>query len=90
MYDQAVAEYLTDLGLEGFPPESGMMIKDTYAKSGWKAFVQAGLNLTVEKSKTSRIRPIGMAEIYARLGQKDEQLHGWSGHTTNGTPDCCL
>ena len=72
MYDQAVAEYLTNQGPTPLTPERLARVKEAYTRAGWNAFLQTSLADMLEKSKKEYVRPFSMASLYARLGQKDE------------------
>jgi serine/threonine-protein kinase len=72
MYDQAVAQYIKSAALSGFPPEQLAKMNEVYAKSGWKAFVQATLD-HAQRDRT-QTPPFVTAGYYLRLGQKDEAI----------------
>ena len=71
-YDQAIAQYLRAFEASNVPPEDLVRFKETYAKSGWKAFWQVVLDGTLERAKKSYQSPFVIALFYTRLGQKDE------------------
>jgi TolB-like protein/Tfp pilus assembly protein PilF len=71
MYDQAAAELMKVPGLRA-SPETVALMKETYARSGWKAFLRARLDDLLERSKKEYAPPFAVASLYARLGQKDE------------------
>lgn len=48
-------------------------MNEAYAKSGWKAYVQAVLDYALNDTKT-RTPPFVMAGYYTRLGQKEEAI----------------
>jgi len=71
MYDQAVAEYTKSQQLTRTPPEMIRKLQETYAKSGWKSYVQ----LNVDQVLSLRgLPPFVLATFYARLDRKDEAL----------------
>jgi tetratricopeptide (TPR) repeat protein len=74
MYDQAVEEYMASAALNRLPPEAIAQMKSIYAKSGWKAFVQANMERVVEQANKGQFSPFVIASFYAKLGQKDEAL----------------
>ena len=69
---KAAAEFLKVPGPSGASPETVALMKETYAKSGWKAFLRVRLADLLERSKKEYTRPFTAASLYARLGQKDE------------------
>lgn len=71
-YDEAVAQYIKGFEASEVPAEQLQMLKETYAKSGWKGYWQAVLNGTLERAKSRYQPPFVIALFYARLGQKDE------------------
>ena len=73
MYDKAVGEYNKSAALSGFPPDQLAKMNEAYAKSGWKAFVQAVLDYALHDRKT-KTSPFVMAGYYTRLGQKEEAI----------------
>jgi len=73
MYDDAVREYNISAALNGFPPERLAQMNAAYAKAGWKAYVEAVLEHTLQLSK-NKTPPFVIAGYYARLGRKDEAI----------------
>src|SRR5687767_14620080 len=73
MYDDAVREYNISAALNGFPSERLAQMNEAYTKSGWKAYVQAVLEHTLQLSK-NKTPPFVIAGYYARLGRKDEAI----------------
>ncbi len=67
MYDQAVAEVMKIT-----PPERAHMFGEAYRNSGIKGFYEKSLEIALEQSKKGYISPWNIAQIYARLGKKDE------------------
>jgi TolB-like protein len=74
MYDQAVEEYSQNALLGRVPPEEVQRMKDVYAKSGWKAYIQANLDRLVKEPSRSATPSFVIAGVYARLGRKEEAL----------------
>ena len=72
MYDQAVSEYNISAKLSGFPPHELAKMNEAYAKSGWKAYVQAVLDYA--QRGRSNTPAFVFAGYYLRLGQKDEAI----------------
>ncbi len=74
MYDQAVEEYSKAALLGGVKSEALENMKETYKKSGWKAYVQVNLDQLVTQSPRRQFTPFVVAGFYARLDRKDEAL----------------
>jgi len=74
MYDQAVAEYTKSQGISIIPPEQIQKLKDVYAKSGWKAYMQMSIDLLLPDSQRTLFPPFAIATFYARLGNADETM----------------
>lgn len=74
MYDEAVAEYTKSQGVSILPPETVQKLKDVYAKSGWKAYMQMSIDLLTTDSQRRVFPPFVIASFYARLGNKDEAI----------------
>ena len=73
MYNKAIGEYSKSAALTGFPPDQLAKMNEAYAKSGWKAYVQAVLDYALNDRK-NRTPPFVMAGYYTRLGQKEEAI----------------
>jgi TolB-like protein/Tfp pilus assembly protein PilF len=71
-YDQAVTQYIKAFEASNVPPEQLQVLKETYAKAGWKAFWQAVLNGFLERGRDNYQPPFLFAVFYARLGEKDQ------------------
>ena len=75
MYDQAVEEYSKASLVSRAPPEEVKKLKDVYAKSGWKAYLEVNLDRLVNQSQQSSApTSFVIAGLYARLGRKEEAL----------------
>jgi len=74
MYDQAVEEYSKSVLMGRGSPEEVQKMKDAYAKSGWKAYVQMNLDRLVDQSQRTPVPPFVIATMYARLGRKEEAI----------------
>lgn len=72
MYDQAFAEYLKASEVAGFNNANLAEMRDAYTRGGWKAYLEATLKNTLERSQRGYTPPYVVASIYARLGRKDE------------------
>ena len=73
MYDEAFAKYGDAAKVVGLPPEIRQRIEQVYAKSGWKAYLQASLDQFLQPQQGNRkLPPFVIATYYARLGKKDE------------------
>jgi eukaryotic-like serine/threonine-protein kinase len=71
MYDQAVEAYTKAATIGGSKPEMLQSMKETYQKSGWKAYVQMNLDLFTPQFQFT---PFVVATFYARLDRKDEAI----------------
>ncbi|HEV8189306.1 MAG TPA: protein kinase [Pyrinomonadaceae bacterium] len=74
MYDQAVAEYTKSQGISIIPPEQIQKLKDVYARSGWKAYMQMSIDLLLPDSQRTLFPPFAIATFSARLGNADETM----------------
>jgi DNA-binding winged helix-turn-helix (wHTH) protein/TolB-like protein len=73
MYPEAVDAYLTALELlEGWKRSEIESAHFAFNKLGWNGFVKRILNLYVERADREFIRPLVLAEWYARNGQINE------------------
>jgi eukaryotic-like serine/threonine-protein kinase len=74
LYDQAVEAYLKFYGpIKQQGPEAVAAFRKVYAGSGWKGFWRKALDLDMERAKRG-VNLHGLAESYARLGEKDQAL----------------
>jgi serine/threonine-protein kinase len=73
MHSEAVREYSKSAALSGFPPDQLAKMNDAFAKSGWKAYVQAVLDYSLSDQKI-RTPPFVLAGYYMRLGQTEEAI----------------
>ena len=73
-YDQAIAQYTTAGKASGLPAEVLAPANLAYAKSGWKAYLQASLDQILNRPPGRKFPPYVVATYYARLGQKEEAL----------------
>ncbi|HJZ80858.1 MAG TPA: protein kinase [Pyrinomonadaceae bacterium] len=71
-YDQAVEEFAKATDVSGFTAADLAKMKEAYAKSGRNGYLQVALDVTLENSKKGYVPAFVAAEIYARLGQKDQ------------------
>ena len=72
MQDEAVAEYLT--AISGAPAEEITALRDAYSTLGWKGFWRKRLDILKKESEQRYISPLRVAQIYIRLGEKDQAL----------------
>jgi TolB-like protein/Tfp pilus assembly protein PilF len=73
MYDEAVVAYTMSGKLSGVPHTELAQMNEAFAKSGWKGFVQANLDRTLQDPKR-KTPPYVVAGFYARLGRREEAL----------------
>ena len=76
LYDQAVAAYLKSATYGRFGPEIEASLRTAYAVSGWRGYWQTVLDLKKKQAEHGYVRPYIFANIYARLGDKDQAI-GW-------------
>jgi eukaryotic-like serine/threonine-protein kinase len=74
MYDQAVEEYSKTALLGRNSPEAVQKMREVYAKSGWKAYLEASLDNLMSQPRARSIPPFVVATMYARLGRKEEAI----------------
>ena len=74
MYDEAVVAYTMSGKLSGIPHAELAKLNEAYAKAGWKGFVQANLDRTLQQDSQRKPPPYVMAGYYARLGRREEAL----------------
>ncbi len=72
LYEQAVEAFLKRTEVSQLGSKESSALKEAYATSGWKGFWLKSLNLQKEKAKQRYVAPYWSAEIYARLGEKDQ------------------
>lgn len=73
MHAQAIENYLSSMAQHGLRPEEGERLRAVFKGSGWHGFLEAQRE---EKSKARQVAPFEMAQLYARLGDKD-QAFAW-------------
>jgi TolB-like protein/DNA-binding winged helix-turn-helix (wHTH) protein/Tfp pilus assembly protein PilF len=76
LYDQAVEAWLKTGQFTVHGPEAGAALREAYASSGWKGFWRKALDLKKSRAKQMNGDLYGLAENYARLGDKD-QAFAW-------------
>jgi len=72
MHTQALEAYLKYLNLGGAPPEITEEFREAFRVSGWQGFLRKQLETLETKSRTRQVEPFQFADVYVRLGQKDE------------------
>ncbi len=71
-FPESVEAYLKNAALNGMPPEKADTLRKTFRKAGWNGFLRSQLESLEKGSKANSVDPYGRADLYARLGQKDE------------------
>jgi Predicted integral membrane protein len=71
MNDQAITEYLKEEIRSGRSAAEIDALKSAYAASGMKGYWLTQLELLKEKAKQRPVRPLELAEVYAKTGEKD-------------------
>lgn len=72
MHDQAVEEFSITAELNKTPPELIKKMKEVYAKSGWRSYVEMTLNQILSRPAQEQLPPFVMATLHAQLDNKDE------------------
>ena len=75
MEREAVEEYLKNEALSGSSAEAIASMKEAYAASGVRGFWRKNFEMKVEISKGGYLAPVVMAELHARLGEKDRAFY---------------
>ena len=71
-YDQAVAAYTKSSALNGAPADTLKKMSEVYAKSGFKAYIQA--NVDQLQQQGIQFPAFVLATFYARLDRQDETI----------------
>lgn len=74
MYDQAVQEYLDHEVRSGMPFADVTALRQAHAVRGWRGYWQKRLKLARTGESPKPSQSVFIAEIYARLGEKDQAL----------------
>lgn len=72
MYPEAVEAFLKSLSLGGVEPRVGEEFRETFRVSGWQGFLRKQLEILETRAKINQAAPYQFANLYVRLGQKDE------------------
>lgn len=72
MYAEAVEVYLKVQTLNEVPPKEVEEFRAAFRDSGWQGFLRKQLEEMEKKAKTGYVEPNGFANLYVRLGQRDE------------------
>lgn len=73
--EQALAERLIEIRLAGWSPEEINAMKRAYECCGLRGVWKCDLALAKDRQKTSYFSPYMLAQIYARLGEKEQTLN---------------
>ncbi len=74
MYDEAVKEYLESAKYGLLGSDAIAKLTETYPKSGWRAYVQANINMLENSMRKEQLPAFVMAGFYARIDQKQKAL----------------
>ena len=74
MYLQAFREYPREERFTGTTEAAAAAQQQVFEKSGWRGFWQKELEAALEESRREYVSSELIAEIYARLGEKDKAL----------------
>ena len=72
MYDQAIKENLESEAYWGMKSEDVTALSQAYAHRGWQGYWQKMLTIVAEQAKREPVPPGYMAELYARVGDKNK------------------
>jgi TolB-like protein/DNA-binding winged helix-turn-helix (wHTH) protein/Tfp pilus assembly protein PilF len=72
IYNEAVEEYLKAMALDGTAAEELAKYRETSVKSGRKGFLKEELRSAIASSKSHYFDSTAIAELYARLEEKDQ------------------
>ena len=72
MEQDAVEEYLRAAAFNGPEPEAVPALKEAYERSGMRGFWLKELEFVKEQSRRSYVPPLWFAQLYARIGEKDQ------------------
>jgi TolB-like protein/DNA-binding winged helix-turn-helix (wHTH) protein/Tfp pilus assembly protein PilF len=72
MYPEAVESYLKFRSLAGDRPEIIEDYRETFRVAGWTGFLRKQLEAQEKNARKRAPNPSGLADVYARLGQKEE------------------
>ncbi len=72
MHDQSIAGYLESEERWGLSPTAVATLRQAYATSGWAGYWRKRLELAEEEAKERPVGPVSLAQLYARVGDKDK------------------
>jgi DNA-binding winged helix-turn-helix (wHTH) protein/TolB-like protein len=72
MYEQALEALLKYWTLGGAAPETAEEFREIFRVSGWQGVLRKQLETLEMRAQTHRVEPFQFANVYVRLGQKDE------------------
>lgn len=72
MFNDAVEEYLKAMALDGAANGEMTKYREAFAKSGKNGFLEEELKAATDASRTKYVDPYWIAELHARLGQRDQ------------------
>jgi DNA-binding winged helix-turn-helix (wHTH) protein/TolB-like protein len=72
MYAEAVETFLKAMTLNRAPQERIDAFREAYEKGGWEGFLRAQLEGLEKRAKIAPVEPYALANLYVRLGMKDE------------------
>jgi tetratricopeptide (TPR) repeat protein len=73
-YDRAIEESFKALARRGASPEVVAAAKKAYAAEGWQGYWRKQLEVSTEELRRRPVPPYFMAELHARLGEKEKAL----------------
>jgi len=74
MNDQAITEYLKEETRSGRSAAEIDALKSAYAASGMKGYWLKQLELLKENAKQRPVRPLELAELYAKTGEREQSF----------------
>jgi DNA-binding winged helix-turn-helix (wHTH) protein/TolB-like protein len=88
MYAESAEAYITAMELFRLAPAAEIQLtRESFLRGGWKGFVRHRLSYLEEEATREYVRPMVLAEFYARVGDKDKAfgaLNEALGNQTDG------
>jgi tetratricopeptide (TPR) repeat protein len=72
MYPEAVEAFLKSGSVKGAPSELIEELRAAFKANGWQGFLLKQLSIVEEIAKTKHVPPSRLANLYVRLGHRDE------------------
>lgn len=87
MYPESVDAYITAMTLlNTAPPSEIQLTRDSFLKGGWRGFVEHRLSYFEDQSKREFVKPLILAEFYARAGDHERAFAALNEAFENRSP----